>query len=111
MAAKVSTVRTSTPGKNLGKFHCRYFNMFDKEDIGAYQGIRQRDNDSSDGLTIDLIREFVRKVRDETRKGEDIEIHEEEFPYVYIEWWEKKSKKKDGDSHEEQKSAKAGWSD
>jgi hypothetical protein len=111
MTAKATLVRMPTPGKNLGKFHCKYFNMFDAEQMEEYSSLRQMDSDSSSGLEISHMREFIRKVRDEEYSGEEKTVHEEEFPYVYVEWWEKKLKRKKGDSHAERKEAGAGWRD
>lgn len=107
--AKVTTLRVPTPGKNLGKFHCQYFNLFDGDDLEFYQDLRQRDNDGAEGLTIGHIKEFIRKKREETYEGEMKTVCEEEYPYVYVEWWVKEPKRKKGDSHEERKTASEGW--
>jgi hypothetical protein len=57
------------------------------------------------------MREFIRKIRDEEYNGEVKTVHEEEFPHVYVEWWEKKPKRKKGDSDDEEKQAGQGWRD
>ncbi len=109
MSGKATIVRIPTPGKNLGKFHCRYFNMFDKEDSAAYAELRQLDSDASSGIEISFMREFIRKTREEEYDGELKTVREEEEPHVYIEWWEKKVKRKKGDNYAEQEDAKQGW--
>lgn len=109
--AKATLVRVPTPGKNLGEFHCKYFNLFDSDERGEYQLLRQQDSEISSGVQISHMREFVRKVRDEEYSGEDKTVHEEEFPYVYVEWWEKKPTRRKGDNYDEQKKASAGWRD
>ena len=109
MTAKATIVRLPSTGKNLGKFHCKYFNMFDTDEAAEYAALRQRDSDTSSGIEISHMREFIRKTRDEEYDGDTKTVHEEEFPHVYVEWWEKKVKRKKGDSHAEQSEAKQGW--
>ncbi len=110
MTAKATIVRLPTPGKNLGKFHCKYFNMFDADEAAEYAALRQQDSDSSSGVEISHMREFIRKTREEEYDGDHKTVHEEEEPHVYVEWWVKKPKRKKGDNHAEQQDAKEGWS-
>jgi len=109
MTAKATLLRVPGAGKNLGDFKCRHYNLFDEDELAAYAELRQQDSDPSSGIKIAHMREFIRKVRDEEYDGDSKTVHEEEFPHVYVEWWEKKPKLKKGDNYEEQKSAKAGW--
>lgn len=111
MSAKVTQMRVPGPKGHKGVFKCKHFNMFDEEDLAAYTQLRQKDNDPSSGLVIDVMREFIRKIRDEEYEGEMKTVHEEEIPHVYIEWWEKPPSRTKGDSHVEQKKAGAGWRD
>ena len=107
---KATAVRVPTPGKNLGKFHCGHFNLFDSVEAAAYAALRQLDSDSSSGIEIAFMREFIKKTREEEYEdGERVSAKEEEEPHVYIEWWEKQVKRKKGDNYGEQKDAKQGW--
>jgi len=111
MTAKVSSLRVGTPTKSQGEFNCKYFNMFEPEDLSRYRELRQQDNDPSHGVQIELIRDFIKKTREEEYHGEEKHVSEEEIPYVYIEWWDKTPKRKKGDNDAETQAASAGWQD
>ena len=112
MTAKTTAVRMPTPGKHLGKFDCKYYNMFEESDRTEYIALRNDDNDPASGVSISLIKEFIRKIKDTTYTGDQqTEVHEEEFPHVYVEWWVSKPRREKGDSNDEKRKASKGWRD
>ena len=108
--AKVTPLKAASGPRNLGEFRIEKFSMFDEDDLEKYAELRNRANDASQGIKIEMMREYERKsTTSEGAGAEQVRTTTEEIILV-VHYWEKISKKTKGDNNEEIASAKQGWS-
>lgn len=109
MAAKATPMRASFGNQNLGDFHAEKFSMFEDDDLEKYSELRNRANDASNGIKIEMMREYSRKTTTVEGAGEgQVTISSEEIVLV-VQYWEKAPKRLKGDN-DELAEAKKDWS-
>lgn len=93
MTAKATALRVPTPGRFLGKFRFRRFNVLNAQDISDYEKLRTEANDPSSGVVIENIRDL--KEIEEHRDAEGNMTRIERL-YIIVQWWfnDKKQSKK-----------------
>ena len=91
---------------DYGTFHAEKFNMFEPEELLLYADLRNRANDASSGIKIEMMREYTRK---ETTRDGDSSTTTEEIILV-VQYWEKTPKRNKGDNDAEVKEASKDWS-
>jgi hypothetical protein len=108
--AKVTQVKASFGNRNLGTFHAEKFSMFEEVDLERYAELRNRANDASNGIKIEMMREYSRKTTVREGQGEDQIVTTSEEVILVVQYWENKPERKEGDSDEELTEAKRDWS-
>ena len=101
---KVTDVKFSTGGKNLGEFHCDTFNLFDPEDRELWIDLRNRAADASNGIKIELVREYsTKKTETESMEsGASLTRTSDEITLVVHYWVKKVVGKKSSGPREDQ---------
>ena len=90
---KVTELKVATPGRNQGTFKVRNFNMFKGDDLEAYAELRNKANDASSGVRIEMMREYTRK-QSETAEGAEGPITRSwEDIILVVQYWEKDPKR------------------
>lgn len=110
MGAKATAVPFGGNSKNLGTFHSKKFNIFEEDQMELYAELRTQANDASSGITIEQIREYSRKTTTHEGQGPEAIATSVEDIYLVVQYWEKKPKRKTGDSEDETTEAKRSWS-
>jgi len=87
--SKVSEVKVPTTGRYLGKFRVGRFNVFDDEELRAYEELRSKGNDRATGITIEHVQQFTRMVTETETVGESEVTTRREDLYVLVQYWEK----------------------
>lgn len=101
MAAKATPVRTGFGPKDLGEFTVERFNMFDGDGAEKYAELRNKANDLSSGIKIEMVREYSRKTVVREGQGEDQVTTTKDEIWLVVHYWVKKPKRNKGDSDEE----------
>jgi hypothetical protein len=104
--AQATPLKVPYGTEDYGTFKAEKFNMFDTEELAVYSELRNRANDASSGIKIEMMREYTRK---ETTRDGDSSTTTEEIILV-VQYWEKTPKRNKGDSDEEVKEASKDWS-
>ncbi len=101
--AKVSSVPFgATGGRNLGTFYCEEFNLFEKKDRQRYADLRNRINDLSEGIKVDMVKEYSRKtVVTDTMEGGTSQTTTTEEIILLVHYWAKAPQRTRGDSDED----------
>jgi hypothetical protein len=89
-------------GRNLGTFYCEEFNLFEQGDREAYAELRNRMNDLSEGIKVDMIKEYSRKktITETMEGGSNISTTTEEI-ILLVHYWAKTPSRTRGDSDED----------
>ena len=100
--SRVSEVKWGGGSKSLGDFKVERFNLFRDEDTSRYADLRTRSRDSSNGITIEMIKEYSRKQTLRTRNDDGEEtVNTIEDVYLIVHYWEKEPKRDKGASNDE----------
>lgn len=100
--AKVTELKVGTGGKLLGIFYCEEFNMFEKDGRERYADFRNRSNDNSTGIKIELMREYARKTTTtETMEGGTVVSTTTEEIILLVHYWEKPPTRTRGENSDE----------
>lgn len=110
MAAKATPLRVPLGSQNLGDFHAKKFSMFEEDDLEKYAEFRNRANDASNGIKIEMMREFSRKTTSVEGSGENQTTISSEEVILVVQYWEKAPERIKGDNDDEVTEAKKEWS-
>jgi len=99
--AKVTPLKASQPGKNLGEFKAKSFNLFEPDELEAYSELRTKAADLSNGIRIETIREYSRKTTKTEGYGETQVTTTTEEIILVVQYWERPVARKKGDSDDE----------
>ena len=91
--------------KNHGTFRVEKFSMFEEDDLERYAELRNRANDASSGIVIEMMREYSRKTTDREGQGNDQRVTTTEEIILVVQYWEKTPRRKKGDNDAEIKEA------
>lgn len=108
--AKATPLKAGFGPMNHGTFKVEKFSMFDEEDLQQYADLRNRANDASSGIKIEMMREYERKTTTREGQGPDLVATTTEEIILVVHYWEKTPKLKKGDSNDEIKEASKDWS-
>jgi hypothetical protein len=109
--AKVTPLKAGFGPRNLGTFKIEKFSMFEEDELEKYADLRNRANDASQGVKIEMMREYERKVTTREGAGNDLVVTTTEEIILVVHYWEKTPKRNKGDSNDELQEAKKDWSD
>jgi hypothetical protein len=98
--SKVSEVKVPSTGRYLGKFRVGRFNLFDEDEVRAYEELRTRGNDRSSGVTIEHVQQFTRMVTETESTGDGQVTSRREDLYVLVQYWERPLAKEGGSESE-----------
>jgi len=87
--SKVTPLMAPGGKRDLGKFHVKNFNLFEADELEAYEEIRTQANDRSSGITIEHIQQFTRKTTTVEGDGDNQIRTTTEDLYMMLQWWEK----------------------
>jgi hypothetical protein len=107
---KATPLKAGFGPHNHGDFKIEKFSMFDDEDLAKYAVLRNRSNDASQGVKIEMMREYERKTTTREGAGADQTSTTLEEIILVVHYWEKKTKVKKGDNNDEVKEASKDWS-
>ena len=110
MTAKATALKAGFGPRNLGDFHIEKFSMFEDDDLERYADLRNRANDASKGIKIEMMREYSRKTTHREGQGNDQNVTTTEEIILVVHYWEKTPKRIKGDSDDEVKEASKEWS-
>ena len=105
--AKVTPLRAGNSGKDFGEFKIEKFSMFDTEELEQYAELRNRASDQSNGIKIELMREYSRKTTTVEGSGESQVVTTTEEIILVVHYWEKPAARKKGDTDEDLEQEKA----
>jgi hypothetical protein len=108
--AKVTAVKAGFGPRNHGTFRIEKFSMFEEDDLERYAELRNRANDASQGVKIEMMREYSRKTTTREGAGNDQVVTTTEEVILVVHYWEKTPERTKGDSDEEVTEAKQDWS-
>jgi hypothetical protein len=103
--AGATPLKASFGPNNLGTFKMEKFSIFEEADLEAYSILRNKANDVSAGIKIEMMREYNRKTT--THDGDVMTTTEEVI--LTVQYWEKPPKREKGDNDEENKEARKDW--
>ena len=103
--AGATPLKASFGSSNFGDFKCEKFNMFEPEGMESYAELRNRANDASKGVKIEMIREYTRKTTTTETEGSTSTSTTKEEIFLMVQYWEKAPKREKGDSDDEIKNA------
>ena len=106
MGGQATPLKVPFGTEDYGTFHAEKFNMFEDADLEKYSRLRNRANDASSGIKIEMMREYTRK--ETTREGDSSTTTEDII--LVVQYWEKTPKRKNGDNDAEVKEASRDWS-
>ena len=100
--SRVSEVKWGIGKRELGDFKVKRFNLFKDEDADGYAHLRTLARDSSNGITIETIREYSRKtvIRSRDNDGDETVTTIEDV-YLVVHYWEREPKRLAGESDDE----------
>jgi hypothetical protein len=107
---KATPLKAPFGAKNHGKFHIEKFNMFHEDDLEKYAELRNRANDTANGIKIEMMREYTRRTTTVDGQGETQVTTSSEEIILVVQYWEKAPKRAKGDNDEELKEATKEWS-
>jgi len=108
--AKVTEVKFGSSNSNLGNFRIEKFSMFEDADLERYADLRNRANDASSGIKIEMMREYERKNTVREGTGQDLVVTTSEEVILVVQYWEKAPKRAKGDNKDEIFEAQKDWS-
>jgi len=108
--ASATPIRASFGNSDHGVFHAEKFSMFEDEDLERYADLRNRANDASNGIKIEMMREYSRKTTTREGSGQDQVVTTSEEIVLVVHYWAKEPQRTKGDSDEELQEAKKDWS-
>jgi hypothetical protein len=103
--AGATPLKASFGPNDLGKFKAEKFNLFEEADLELYSALRNKANDASAGVKIEMMREYARKTTTHDGDGESAVTTTTEEIILLVQYWEKPPKRKKGASDEEHKEA------
>lgn len=98
--ATVTPLKVGSGNKNHGSFRIAKFSLFDDDDLQEYEELRNKDNDASSGVKIEMIREYQRKRTTKEGSGEDQVVHSWEEIILVVQYWEKAPSMASGGKHD-----------
>lgn len=104
--ATVTPLRVGGGKKPMGEFKVQRFSMFDDEDMQKYADFRNLAEDKTNGIKIEVMREYSRKTTTIEGSGESQSVQTTEEIILVIHYWEKPAARPKGDSDEELGDAK-----
>jgi hypothetical protein len=104
--AGATPIKASFGPNNLGTFKAQKFNLFEDNDLEAYSELRNRANDASAGVKIEMMREYARKTTTHDGDGASAVTTTTEEIFLLVQYWEKPPKREKGASDDELKEAK-----
>lgn len=107
--AKATPLKAGFGPKDLGDFKVEKFNMFEENDLELYADLRNRANDRSNGIKIELMREYSRKTTVREGSGQDQCVTTTEEIILVVHYWQKKPKREKGDTDEKVSATKEDW--
>lgn len=107
--AGATPLKASFGPNNLGTFKAEKFNIFDETEMEAYSELRNRANDASAGVKIEMMREYARKTTTHEGEGSTSVTTTTEEIFLFVQYWEKPPKRQKGASDEENKEASKDW--
>ena len=110
MAGKATPLSATFGKKDLGTFHAEKFNLMEDEGLEAYAKLRNRANDASEGVTIEMMREYTRKSTTREGEGNKAIMTTTEDIFLLVNYWVKSSKRQKGETDAEIQEAKPDWS-
>ena len=108
--SKATPIRASFGSKNMGVFHAENYNMFEADDLSRYADFRNLANDASNGIKIEMMREYTRKTTVREGAGEDQMLTTSEEIVLVVHYWANPPKRDKGDNDEELTEARREWS-
>lgn len=108
--AKVTPLKAGFGPKNHGHFRIEKFSMLEEDELDNYAALRNRANDASEGVKIEMMREYSRKTTTREGAGADQVSTTTEEIILVVHYWENPPKRTKGDSDEELTEAKKDWS-
>lgn len=87
--SKVSEVKVPSTGRYLGNFRVGRFNLFDDEEVRAYEELRSKGNDRASGVTIEHVQQFTRMVTETESTGDGEVTSRREDLYVLVQYWQR----------------------
>lgn len=110
MTAKATPMKAGFGPTNFGTFRAEKFSMFEEDELEQYADLRNRASDASQGIKIEMMREYSRKTSTREGAGVDQVVTTTEEIILVVHYWEKPPKRKKGDSTDEITEAKKDWS-
>lgn len=107
--AKATPVRVGFGTKDLGKFCIEKFNLFDDDQLLLLAEFRNRANERTNGIKIELMREYSRKTTTREGSGDDQVVTTTEEIYLVVHYWQKPPKRDKGDTNEKVSTSKDDW--
>jgi len=104
--ASATPVKASFGPNNLGTFKAKKFNLFEDADLELYSDLRNKANDASAGVKIEMMREYARKTTTHEGEGATSTTTTTEEIFLLVQYWEKPPKREKGASDDELKEAK-----
>ena len=101
--AGATPIKASFGPNNLGTFRAKKFNLFEEDELDAYSELRNRANNASAGVKIEMMREYARKTTTHEGEGATSVTTTTEEIFLLVQYWEKPPKRKKGASDEENK--------
>ena len=98
--AKVTQVKAGFGPRNHGVFRVEKFSMFEDDDLIRYAELRNRANDASTGVKIEMMREYSRKTTHKEGGGNDQVIVTTEEVILVVQYWENSPKSVKGEKDE-----------
>lgn len=108
--AKATPLRASFGNGTNGVFHSEKFNIFCDEDLKQYAQLRNRVNDTTNGIKIETMREYTRKTSVKEGSGEDQSLTTSEEVILVVHYWAKKPERILSDNNKDLVEAKREWS-
>lgn len=85
--SKVSEVKVPSTGRYLGEFRIGRYNLFDDEEVRAYEELRTKGNDRSSGITIEHVQQVTRVVTEtEATEAGEVTSRREDL-YLVVQYW------------------------
>ena len=103
--AGATPLKASFGPNNLGTFKAEKFNLFEPSELEAYSELRNKANDASAGVKIEMMREYSRKTTTHDGDGASAVTTTTEEIFLLVQYWEKPPTREKGASDEENEEA------
>lgn len=110
MSGKATPLSATFGKKDLGTFHAEKFNLMEDEGLAAYAKLRNRANDASEGVTIEMMREYTRKTTTREGEGDKATIITTDDVFLLVKYWVKSSTRQKGETDAEIQETTPIWS-